>query len=197
MRSWRPLLPDAAFLLPIAPPRAGGRMRRLARVLTGRHSWFSLADRSIEAMRHAARPAAAALNTMIDGELSRLGLTGSDLFLVGFSQGGMLALSAGLSRNVAPRGIAAAAAALLETDAPRNKAPVCMVHGEADTVVPPDLTRAGATTLRGHGLDVTEHYLPGVGHLISPEIAAAVGAFLAGRRRSASPFDEQELPVGI
>jgi phospholipase/carboxylesterase len=177
--SWVPLLPDAAFLLPIAPARAGGRMRRLARTVFGRHSWFSLADRRIEGLRDAAHPAAVALNTLIDGELSRLGLTGNDLFLVGFSQGGMLALLAGLNRAVAPRGIAAAAAALLENDAPRNGAPVCLVHGEADTVVAPELGRAAEATLRQHGTAVTAHYLPGVGHQVSPEMVAAVGQFMA------------------
>jgi phospholipase/carboxylesterase len=179
IRSWRKLLPDAAFLVPIAPPRdAGGRLRRLARTLFGRHSWFSLADRRIEAMRDASGPATAALNTLIDEELRRLALTGKDLFLVGFSQGGMLALSAGLNRAVAPRGIAAAAAAVLESAAPRNKAPVCLVHGEADSVVSPSLSRAAESTLREHGLDVTAHYLPAVGHRLSADVIDAIGAFL-------------------
>jgi len=179
IRAWRKLLPNAAFLLPIAPARdAGGRLLRLARAISGRHSWFSLDDRSIEAMRNASRPAAAALNALIDKELQRLGLTGNDLFLVGFSQGGMLALSAGLNRAIAPRGIAAAAAALLETATPHNKAPVCLVHGDADTIVSPDLSRTAESTLREHGLDVTAHYLPCVGHALSPEATAQIGAFL-------------------
>jgi len=176
---WRKLMPNAAFLLPIAPARnAGRRVRRLARVIAGRQSWFSLGERGIEAMRDASRPAAAALNTLIDKELQRLNLTGNDLFLVGFSQGGMLALSAGHDRAVAPRGIAGAAAALLESASPRNKAPVCLVHGEADTVVSPDLSRTAESTLREHGLAVTAHHLPGVGHTLSPEMIAAVAAFL-------------------
>ncbi len=182
---WRKLLPDAAFLLPIAPARnAGGRLRRLARAISGRHSWFSLDDPRIEALRDASRPVAAALNTLIDRELQRLSLTGNDLFLVGFSQGGMLALSAGLNRAIAPRGIAAAAAALLESAAPPNKAPVCLVHGEADVVVAPGLSRAAESTLQEHGLDVTAHYLPGVGHTLSPEMIALIGAFLASQAAS-------------
>jgi phospholipase/carboxylesterase len=177
---WRRFLPQSAFLLPLAPPRdAGGRLRQLARTLCGRHSWFSLADRSAEAMRDAARPAALALNGVIDSELARLGLSGADLFLAGFSQGGMLALSAGFNRHVPPRGLAAAAATVLETGPPRYKVPVCMVHGEADTVVPPALGRAGEATLRQHGVCVTSCYLPGAGHRMSPQMADICGRFMA------------------
>jgi phospholipase/carboxylesterase len=180
VRIWQRLLPQSAFLLPLAPPRtAGGPLRRLARTLSGRHSWFSLTDRRVEAMREAARPAAIALNGVIDGELARLGLSGAELFLAGFSQGGMLALTAGFNRNVAPRGIAAAAATVLEAGSPPYQVPVCLVHGEADQVVPPALGRAGEAILRQYGVCVTSRYLPGAGHRMSPEMAAICGRFLA------------------
>jgi phospholipase/carboxylesterase len=172
-------LPDAAFAAPHAPlpydmapemPDFGGRQ------------WFSIADRTPSTLESGVRLAAPALDGFIDRELDRLGLPGDAYALVGFSQGAMIALFVGLRRPIAPRAILAYSGALLAPDAlaaeRRNNAPVLIVHGEADDVVPSAFSRHAERTLRAAGVPIESVYSPGIGHGIDEAGIAAGARFL-------------------
>ena len=60
----------------------------------------------------------------------------------------------------------------------RNDAPVLLVHGEADDVVPPQRSREAAVALQAAGTPVQARYLPGLDHSIDAEAAADGAAFL-------------------
>ena len=173
---WGAALPHAAFVAPNAPEPCD--MAPYGR------QWFSLQDRQPAVMAAGAKRAAAALEAFLAAELARLGLPGSALALVGFSQGCMMALYAGLRRPAAPAAILGYSGALLAAEALAGeiacRPPVLLVHGEADEVVPVAASRAAETALRAAGVPVESLYRPGLGHGID-EPGLAAGARMLGR----------------
>jgi phospholipase/carboxylesterase len=172
--AWAQALPDAAFVAPDAPyPCDMGPMGR---------QWFSLADRTPARVEAGLRRVQPIFDRFVDAELARLSLPASAYALMGFSQGAMTVLFAGLRRRVAPRAILAYSGALVapETLAAElaNRAPVLLVHGEADEVVPVSRSREAAAALRAAGIAVEETYSPHLGHGIDDAGLAAGAVFL-------------------
>ena len=171
--SWAPALPNAVFVAPHAP-------ESYAEAGFGRQ-WFALWDRSDAARAAGADAARDWLDQFIDAELQRQGVT--DYAIMGFSQGAMMALHVGLRRPLAPKAILAFSGALLAPERlaeSANKAPVLLVHGEADEVVPPALSRAAATALEQHGVPVQTQFSHGLGHGID-EAGLSAGAIALQR----------------
>ncbi|MGA9868817.1 MAG: prolyl oligopeptidase family serine peptidase [Acetobacteraceae bacterium] len=174
--AWSHAVPSAAFVAPSAPehydqdPHGSGRQ------------WFSVADRTPSVMARGARAAAALLGSFIDAELERLALPATAYALMGFSQGAMTVLFTGLRRLAAPRAILAYSGALLAPETLeselRNHAPVLLVHGEADDVVPVVRSRDAERDLRAAGVRVEAHYTPGLGHGIDEDGIRRGGVFL-------------------
>jgi phospholipase/carboxylesterase len=161
-------LPTAAFSLPNAPWRR--RHHWLAPLLSRRREWFSLHDKSPAAYEAGIRAAAILLNDFVDAELARLVLPPMAYALVGYSQGAMAVLFTGLRRAVAPRAIVAIAGSLIAParlhEEMRNTAPVLLLHGADDRVVPPASSASAAKLLTGVGVPVEVLYRPNLGHTI-------------------------------
>jgi phospholipase/carboxylesterase len=176
--AWGPAVPDAAFVAPHAPDAYDLDLSSPGR------QWFTIADRSPPVREAGVRRAAAALDPFVDAELVRLGLPGDAYALMGFSQGAMTALFAGLRRTPAPRGILAFSGALIAPESLArelaNRAPVLIVHGETDDVVPVDRSREAEVVLRDAGLPVEASYIPGLGHGID-EAGIRLGALFLQR----------------
>jgi phospholipase/carboxylesterase len=171
--------PDAAFVAPDAPERYD--MDPPGHQGPGRQ-WFSLRDRTPSIMEAGIRGVAPKLTRFITAELARLGLPPDAYALVGFSQGAMTVLFAGLRMPTPPRAILAYSGALL---APQSleaemtgKPPVLLVHGEADEVVPVSRSRDAEASLRAAGVPVESLYCPGLGHGIDDSGLSAGGLFL-------------------
>src|SRR4051794_10643090 len=95
--SWSHALPDALFVAPNAPePYDMAPMGR---------QWFSLQDRTPAVLDAGARRAAPLLLGTIAAELARAGLPEDAVAMMGFSQGAMAVLHAGLRRVPPPRAI--------------------------------------------------------------------------------------------
>ena len=172
--AWAHALPDAVFVAPDAPfPYAGAPHGR---------QWFSLEDRTPAVLLAGARQAAPALLAYIDAELARLDLPADAVAIMGFSQGAMMALHAGLRRPVPPRGILAYSGALLDTPELEQECvghpPVLLVHGEADQVVPFARAIATEAALRRLGLPLQTLWCPGVEHAIDDAGLSAGALFL-------------------
>ncbi len=155
--AWQHACPDAVFAAVHAPfPHDSGQGRQ----------WWSVGDRALPAIESGVRSAATYLHGFIDAELSRCGLNA--YALMGFSQGAMTALFAGPRHTIAPRSILAFSGALIAPDtleAERtNRAPVLLVHGEADTVVPVSRSHDAQAVLAASGVPVEAHYIPRLGH---------------------------------
>lgn len=172
--SWRAALPDTAFAVPDAPFAfdQGGAGRQ----------WFS-----VSGVTEANRPARiadarAAFDTTIAALLAEHGLTARPerVAFVGFSQGAIMALDAVASGRWPVAAVVAFAGRLASPPplAPATATPVLLLHGSADRVTPASESEAAERQLRALGVPVTREVLPGVGHAITPQGAAAAAAFL-------------------
>jgi phospholipase/carboxylesterase len=174
---WRSALPTAAFSLANAP--WARRHHWLAPFLPKRREWFSIHDKKPAAYEAGVRSAAELLNAFIDAELERLALPPEAYALAGYSQGAMTVLFTGLRRAAAPRAIVAIAGALIAPASLaveiRNRAPVMLLHGTDDTVVPPTSSQAAAKLLTDAGVPVETLYRPGLRHEID-EVEIREGA---------------------
>ena len=105
------------------------------------------------------------LDAFIDAELARLSV--QDYAIMGFSQGAMMALHVGLRRANAPKAILAFSGRLLAADRIgeiANHAPVLLVHGEVDSVVPAENSRIAAGLLAAAGVPVQTLFSKDLGH---------------------------------
>jgi phospholipase/carboxylesterase len=172
---WSRALPDALFVSVDAPfPHDSGFGRQ----------WWSVGERSPPVVEAGVRRAAGFLDAFLDGELPRLGLASGAYALMGFSQGAMTVLFTGLRRTAPPRAILAFSGALIAPERLSaelaNQAPVLLVHGEADEVVPADRSRDAEAALRAAEVPVEAVYVPGLGHGID-DTGLAMGALTLQR----------------
>jgi phospholipase/carboxylesterase len=179
-RAWQGLLPDAAFVSPHAPRPCG-------QAPMGRE-WFPLTMRDPHERWDGCLAAAPALDAFLDAELARLGLPGSALALVGFSQGTMMSLHVGLRRAVEPAAIVGYSGMLVvpeDVDPDKFAAeivsypPVLLVHGDQDQLIPVQALMHAAQGLSSLDVPVEWHVSPGVGHGIDQEGLRHGGEFLA------------------
>jgi phospholipase/carboxylesterase len=168
--SWQHACPDALFAAVHAPFQHDSGYGR---------QWWSVADRSPAMMEAGVRSAATYLHGFVDAELTWLGLPADVYAIMGFSQGAMISLFTGLRHATAPRAILAFSGALIapETLAAElaNRAPVLLVHGEADEAVPVSRSHDAETALLAAGVPVDAHYIPRLGHGID-ETGISLGA---------------------
>jgi phospholipase/carboxylesterase len=180
-QEWQPVLPRTAFVAPNAPETlpVQSHMDGL--------QWFPLTLRDPTEYWRGASAAGPVLEAFLAEELGRHGLPPERLALVGFSQGTMMALHVGLRRPapaaiVGYSGMVAGPEHVPQTTGPG--APIMLIHGEADEVIPVealDLTRE-ALAERGHGVEW--HRRPGLPHGIDPVGLALGGHFLASILRA-------------
>jgi phospholipase/carboxylesterase len=182
-RAWQQFLPDAAFVSPHAPePCAGAPMGR---------QWFPLTFRDPDERWTGVNAAAPALNRFLDAELARRKLPASALALVGFSQGTMMALHAGLRRPTAPAAIVGYSGLfVLPSNAEpaavageiKSRPPVLLVHGDQDDLIPVEALFHATQALAALEVPTEWHISGGIGHGIDQEGLRHGGEFLARRR---------------
>lgn len=179
-QQWQRVMPDAEFVAPNAPqfcqnPPMG-------------YQWFPLnvtmqgVVSTPQERWDGAVSAAPSINAFIDAELERTGLEASQLALVGFSQGAMMALHVGLRRAVSPAAIVSYSGMLLGTEhlgATSAKPPVFLAHGSLDDIVPFAAMEMTKQALEATKIDVTPYVEQGIGHGIDGEATWLGGEFMA------------------
>ena len=175
--------PALRFVFPHAPVRAvtinaGMRMRAWYDIRD-----FDLANRADEAGVEAS---IAQVEALVAREAAR-GVPASRLVLAGFSQGGAIALAAGLRRREPFAGLVALSTYLPQHDraaqllAPgANAQPVFMAHGVQDPVVPYPAGEASARLLGSLGFAVDWHRYP-MPHSVCAEEIRDLGDWLSRR----------------
>lgn len=171
------VLPEAEFISPHAPFHYD--------MAPFGHQWFSLQDRTPQAMAAGVRLAAPILDAFLDAELLRRGLDDSALALVGFSQGTMMALHVALRRRQPCAAVVGYSGALVApetlSEEIASRPPVLLVHGADDDVVPVDCTTIAVQVLEEAGLTVYAQVRPELGHGIDEDGIALGAAFLSQR----------------
>ena len=132
------------------------------------------------------RASVAAIRRLIARENER-GVPSGRIVLAGFSQGGAMAYSAGLTHPETLAGIIALSAYIPspglvdeERSAANRQTPIFAAHGSFDEVVPPQLGLAARDRLRADGYALEWHSYP-IPHAVCIEEIEAVGAWLAAR----------------
>jgi phospholipase/carboxylesterase len=173
--SWQHACPDALFASVHAPFHHDSGFGR---------QWWSVADRSPLVVEAGIRAATPYLHDFIDAELGRLELRADAYAIMGFSQGAMMALFTGLRQPIGPRAILAFSGVLIAPDTLAaelaNRAPVLLVHGEADEAVPVSRSHEAEATLIAAGVPVDAHYIPRLGHGID-DTGISLGALALQR----------------
>jgi phospholipase/carboxylesterase len=168
------------FIFPHAPVRPvtinnGYEMR----------AWYDIAMNDIARLpdEGGIRDSQQAVEQLIARERGR-GIDSRHIVLAGFSQGGAIALQAGLRHRDRLGGIMALSTYLplqdsLEAEAaPANRStPIFMAHGTQDPIVPLSLAESSAAALRSHGYEVEWHTWP-MPHSVCAEEVQAAAEFL-------------------
>ena len=180
----RPEWPALRFVFPHAPVRAvtinaGMRMR----------AWYDIRDVDLanRADSEGVEASITQVGALLDREHAR-GIPASRTFLAGFSQGGAIALAAGLRRHEPLAGLIALStyvpmpeARAQETmRAEAKRQPVFMAHGNGDPVVPLQAGQWSAGVLQRLGFHVDWHTYP-MPHSVCAEEIQALGDWLQRR----------------
>lgn len=178
---WQEALPGAEFIAPNAPYHC--------EVNPMGYQWFGLQDFSPTNVRQGLEVAGPILEKYLKSLLVERQLSPSQLALVGFSQGTMMALEMmflvpgircilGYSGAFYPP-----IARLLASPAPD----VLLVHGDGDMVVPHAAMEMARSQLTQFNVPVSTHTCKGVGHSIDGEGLQLGGQFLAHHFSATDP----------
>lgn len=169
-----PVLSDAQFVAPNAPYPCEANPFG--------YQWFSLMDRQPSHMLAGVRDAADILNRFLDEQLAALSLDNSKLALVGFSQGTMVGLHVALRRLPHIACLAGFSGRLLADELLAKeivaRPPVCLIHGNADDMVPYASLAHAENALKAHGVSVEAHTRMFLGHSIDMDGIRLAGEFL-------------------
>ncbi|MGH8714374.1 MAG: alpha/beta hydrolase [Casimicrobiaceae bacterium] len=171
------------FVFPHAPVRAvtinnGMRMR----------AWYDIAaaDLNNRADIAGVRQSQGEVEALIAREHAR-GVPAARIVLAGFSQGGAIALYAGLRHPQRLAGILALSCYLVQAEklpaeaaAANRDVPIFMAHGTADPVVRFEWAAASRRALEANGHRVDWHEYP-IEHSLCLDEVRSIGAWLAGR----------------
>lgn len=167
-------LPDAVFVSPDAPYPCD--MAPMG------YQWFSLQERSPEAILRGVQRTAPVLDHFIAAQMEKYDIPAEKTALVGFSQGSMMSLYAGPRFPQQLAGVLAYSGALAGGEELGGegifKIPVHLVHGDRDDVVPVTAYYLAETTLRGAGFAVSGGVTQGLTHSIDERGIAGGLAFL-------------------
>jgi phospholipase/carboxylesterase len=169
-----PLMPDVVFHAPNAPyPCEGNPMG---------FQWFGLSRLDPASRLEGTRSAAHFVETFLDETMASHGLDESKTVLIGFSQGTMMSLHVGLRRARPLAGIIGFSGLLAGEEALgaeiRSRPPVLLVHGDADAMLPHQLTESAAAALKANGVPVEFHISKGLGHGIDEAGLSLAARFL-------------------
>ena len=174
-QQWARDLPDTAFVAPHAPEACS--MAPVGR------QWFALTMRDPGEYGRGVAAARPELDAFFDVEMQRHGVDEASTALVGFSQGTMMALHAGLLRDKPFAGLLGYSGLLADPAAikagPSQKPPILLIHGEQDEMIPVGALFAATEGLSAADIPVAWHISKGIGHGIAPDGLELGADFLA------------------
>ena len=159
---WAAELPDAVFIAPNAPD--------ICEASPMGYQWFSIREidgKSFERDR-LVETVAPVLSAYIDEQLQKWGVPESQLAVVGFSQGAMMAMYTMPRRKAPCAGVIGYSGILLDAGGLNKpgivKMPVLAIHGDADTIVPPKYLALVQRGFEAAEFDVETIMRPRLGH---------------------------------
>ena len=172
--NWQRFLPDAIFLCPNAPEVCTDNPQG--------YQWFDMTSEKEEMMFEKSLAAEEKLNTFLDQVVNNFQLESSNLALVGFSQGCMMSIQAGLKRKeqinciIGYSGKVINQKHLLENI--NSKPKIFLMHGANDTIVSPTHLLEAKEYLKKCGLKIKTKLFKNCEHNIPVEGRSLGLAFL-------------------
>lgn len=162
-RNWEPYLPDTLFVAPSAPEKCEQN--------PDGYQWFSLFQWDEKIIAQKAKEAVQKFLPTVQNILKKYDCTESDLVLVGFSQGSMMAFEVAFSLPNPPAGLLSYSGAYITGDERTidRTFPITMIHGEADDVLPIDFFLKTRELLEKSDLELDARLHKELGHRIDPE----------------------------
>lgn len=158
--------PDAPFVCDMVPPGYPNSFQ-----------WFSLQDRDPAAILQGVMAAQPILDSFITEQMEKYDVLPEKTLLCGFSQGTMMSLYTAPRFPTKLGGVLGYSGALCGPPG-EVKLPICLIHGEADDVVPLSAYEHARGALIGAGFKVSGHTTPGLTHSIDQAGLDAGGVFL-------------------
>ena len=172
--NWQRFLPDAIFLCPNAP--------EVCSINPQGYQWFDLTTEKEEVILEKSLIAEEKLNTFLDQVFDNLQLESSNLALVGFSQGCMMCIQAGLKKKEQINCLIGYSGKVINkkhlSENINSKPKIFLMHGANDTIVPPTYLLEAKEYLRNHGLKVKTKLYKNCEHKIPVEGSSLGLAFL-------------------
>jgi phospholipase/carboxylesterase len=161
------VLPQARFIAPNAFESWEGGFPHC-------YQWFSLKNgtgkENLAATASSIRNANKMLADFIDAQLALVNLEIKNLFLVGFSQGAMMAMYQGLSRDQKPAGIISFSGKVIlpsmTGEKIASKPEICLIHGESDSVLPFENFVEAKKILQAAEIPFESHAISNLDHAI-------------------------------
>lgn len=190
-KTWASLLPNTLFVAPNGPTPS-------KRNPFG-NQWFNLdnwnpdqpmSKSQIDEIMAEIKTITPSFNQYLDHLLKTHDLTPERLALVGFSQGAMLALHIALHRPQCAGVVAYSGAFWVDPNELKiARPPIFLIHGQADSLVPPSFSEMAEERLKALGVPVNLSLLPGLGHGIDGRGLGMGGAFLKEHLYENAPSD--------
>ncbi len=168
-------LSNVRFLAPNAPfPCSANPLGR---------EWFDLSALTQEKISVGSRAAWPCVEHYIEQQSKRFGLEYTNIGLVGFSQGTIVALSVAFHLDQSLNCVVGFSGLLAQdlkqtAGIASTETPILLVHGAADEVVPAQGSIDAAKRLHQFGYSIKHIILPNIGHTIDPQGIDAAGEFL-------------------
>ena len=172
--NWQRFLPEAIFLCPDAP--------EVCAVNPHGYQWFDLTIEKEEIILEKSLIAEKKLNTFLNQVNDNLQIEDTNLALVGFSQGCMMAIQVGLKRKKNVSCLIGYSGKIINkkhlSDNIKSKPKIFLMHGENDTIVPPTHLLDAKEYLKNNGVNVKVKIFKNCEHRISVEGSSLGLAFL-------------------
>ncbi len=186
------LVPNGPYLFAdILPPEQAEQIRNAGMDTSKMRSWFDAVNtqgmkehEALEAVRKKMGEVGSRLNDFIAAKQKEFGLTDGDTAVYGFSQGGVLALQAGVERYPSPlAAVVSHSGYMLGFEYGYVKPRTQLIVGALelqDGQPMKEMHEQTAAFLREDlGVDVTEHVSPGLGHGLNMDTVKAATSFIA------------------
>jgi len=172
--NWQRFLPDALFLCPNAPETCSINPKG--------YQWFDLTIEKEEIILEKSLIAEKKLNIFLDQVCDNLQLEPINLALVGFSQGCMISIQAGLKRKKKVNSLIGYSGKVINQKHllknVNSKPKIFLMHGENDTIVSPTYLLEAKEYLKNCGINVKIKMFKNCEHRIPVEGSSLGLAFL-------------------
>lgn len=181
-------LPDTRIIMPWAPDhmrRPDDETGNLLRVPgdvreadgQAERQWFDIQGGANE-LRGRIVKVATRMNEFIDNQRDIMGIGDDDIAIMGFSQGGGVALYTALMRAQKVRCVVAHSTIFLGDTIFKSRPPVMMLRGDADPEFKPAMFDAAEKAIAGYTDSLTLRRVKGLGHTTSRESREIVARYI-------------------